>query len=245
MKTIFSKTALSLAGAMACVLLTSCYTTSISNPGSGGGGHRGGSAFYSGELDGLDVLGVPDGEISEAAIRSALGRSAGTAVRIPKGQRVLLVQSGAIHPDAALQQAMAQHYRIVPFSGVPARNKNKKVSVTNDSKRLRMAAAKAGVRYIIVVWGSLETADGDLATSAVSWVPVAGRLVVDEQKATRIVTTAAVIETGSGAWRSVSAEPVVRSTYSSRVTRGASWAKQVETLKAQSYPALANRVASL
>ena len=231
------------AAACAC-LLTSCYTTSISNPGSGYGSSGGGNAFYRGELEGLDVLGIPDGEVSESAIRSALGRSTGRSVRIPRGSRVLLVQSGAIHPDAALQKAVGRHFQVVPFSGVAAKDR-KRASPSSESKRLRLAAAKAGVRHIIVVWGSLETATGDLPTRAVSWVPVAGMLVADEQKATRIITTAAVIETATGAWRSISSDPIVRSSYSAEVSRTANWARQVESLKAQAYPDLASKVAAL
>ena len=108
-----------------------------------------------------------------------------------------------------------------------------------------MAAARAGVRHVVVVWGTLETAEGDLPTQAVTaWVPIVGELVTDEQKATRILTTAVVMETSSGAWRSVSAEPVVRKSLSSGITRSARWARLVEELKAASYPSLALQVAT-
>ena len=248
MKTTLTTT-LTIASLTACALLTSCETTSISNTGSGGGsswrGGRGGNAFYSGELDSLAVLGVPSGEISESSIRSALGKASGSDVRIPRGEKILLVQSGAVHPDAGLQEAMSKYYDVVPFSGIPAKRNDKHKSADADAKRLRMAAAKAGVRYSVVVWGTLESSTGDLATSSVSWVPIAGRLITDEHKATRIVTTAVVMETGSGNWRSVSADPVIRKTLSSRVSRDAKWDRQVEALKAESYPNLASRVSSL
>ena len=244
MKTILTTT-LTIASLCACALFTSCQTSSISNPGSGGGYSHGGNAFYTGELDSLSVLGVPSGEISDSSIRSALGKASGSSVRIPRGARILLVQSGAVHPDAGLQSAMSKHYEVVPFSGVPTKRNDKTKSADADAKRLRLAAAKAGVRYCVVVWGTLESSTGDLATSSVSWVPIAGRLITDEQKATRIVTTAVVMETASGTWRSVSTDPIVRKTLSSKVSRGAKWDRQVEALKAESYPALASRVSSM
>ena len=235
---------LTLGAVSICAMFTACETTSISNTGSGGYGN-GHNSFYNGELDSFDVLGVPSGEITEASIRTALGNSSGSGVRIPKGERILLVQSGAVHPDAALQEAMSKHYEVVPFSGIPIQQHSEDRTVGRDAKRLRMAAAKAGVRYTVVVWGTLESTTGDLATTSVSWVPFAGRLIADEQKATRIVTTAVVMETESGTWRSVSADPVVRKTLSSEVSRNVRWDRQVEALKSESYPGLASRVSSL
>ena len=129
---------------------------------------------------------------------------------------------------------------MVPFSGLPVGKKGK--DKASASKRLRMAAGQAGMRQVVVVWGMLETSVGDLPSKAVnSWIPIVGELVTDEKKATRIVTTAAVIETGTGAWRSVSSEPKVRSFHSSGISRTAKWARQVESLKAESYPDLAEK----
>ena len=235
----------SLTLAVACVCFTtSCYTTSISNPGATGhGGYPSGNALYGGELDGLDVLGVETGDISESAIRAALGKSSGKSVRIRRGERILLVQSGASHPDASLQTAMGRYYEVVPFSELPLGKKGK--DRASASKRLRMAAAQAGVHHVVVVWGTLETSVGDLPSKAVNdWLPIVGEMVTDEKKATRIVTTAAVIETSTGAWRSVSSEPKVRTFHSSGISRTAKWARQVETLKTESYPDLAQRVAA-
>lgn len=138
---------------------------------------------------------------------------------------------------------MNRYYKVVPFSGLPAGKKEK--DKASAAKRLRMAAAQAGVRHVVVVWGTLETSVGNLPSKAVnSWLPLVGGMVTDEKKATRIVTTAAVVETATGGWRSVSSESKVRSFHSSEISRTAKWARQVESLKAESYPDLAQRVAS-
>ncbi len=236
-----------LSAAAAGLVLSSCTVTSISDT-TRGGGRYGSNAFYGGELSELDVLGVPEGEVSESAIQAALGRAGSGSVRVPRGSRVMLVQSGAIHPDAALQAAMAQYYDVMPFSGAVEKRgyseKSKRVP-GSEAKRLRLAAAKAGVKHIVVVWGTLETAKDEMATGAVSWTPFVGRVVADEKSATRIVTTAAVIDTASGAWRSVSSDPVARRAMSSEISRDATWVRTVESLKGESYPNLAGKVAGL
>lgn len=232
---------LTAAGALA---LSSCYTTSISNPGNGRS-HRGGggNGLYGGELHAFDVLGTPDGgEVTEAQIQAALGRGR-SGVRIPKSADVLLVQSGATLPDHALQTAMARHFDIQPFSGIPVKAKSPNDKPADVAKRLRLAAAQAGAEYVICVWGTLETAEGELPGEAVSWIPVGGQFVPDKQKATRINLKAIIVDVSSGNWTSVSSEPVIRKHVSAPLNRTAAWDRQIETLKASGYPMLADAVA--
>ncbi|MEM7011357.1 MAG: aminopeptidase, partial [Verrucomicrobiota bacterium] len=164
------------------------------------------------------------------------------AVRPPKGADILLVQSGALLPDHSLLKAMSQNYDVQAFSGVPLKSNGAKKSAASQAKAMRLAAANAGADYVVCVWGTLETAEGELPGEAVSWIPVGGQFVPDKQKATRINLTAIVVNVSNGQWTSVSSTPVIRDHVSAPLNRTAAWAKQVEALKAQAYPKLADAI---
>jgi hypothetical protein len=217
------------------LMLSACETTSISNPGTGSG--RGGDRLYRGELQAMDVLGLPVGQISEAEIRAAFGGGGGP-VRVPAGTRVMLVQSGALVPDAALVEALSAHCEVLPFTGQPERGSGDE-GVKDASKRLRLAAARAGAARVVVVWGKLETARQDNEGNLVSWLPLVGQVVPDGQVATRLTLSAVVMETVGGRWGSVSPPPTERRFHSSQLRHSGQWARQVEELKAESYPKLA------
>jgi len=222
------------------MMLGACETTSISNPGSGGG--RGGDRLYRGELQAMDVLGLPVGQISEAEIRAAFGGGGGGGlVRVPAGSRVMLVQSGALVPDAALVEAFSTHCEVLPFTGQPERGSGDE-GVKDASKRLRLAAARAGAERVVVVWGKLETARQDNEGNLVSWIPLVGQVVPDGQLATRLTLSAVVMETVGGRWGSVSPPPTERRFHTSQLRHSGRWARQVEELKAESYPKLAAKL---
>ena len=113
----------------ACALLAGCARSvhSISNSG-----YREESSYrgcppsgqsdpafeYRGELSEFDVLGITRGEFtSEAEIKRALDNSKG--VKLRRDSSVLLIQSGALFPDAPMATELSKHFRVVPFSGLP------------------------------------------------------------------------------------------------------------------------------
>ena len=90
----------------------------------------------------------------------------------------MLVQSGAIMPDDQMVRALESHHRIVAFSGIPTAPSN-----GNFAPALRLAAARGGCEKIMVYWGILETAQKDLSAKTISWVPIVGGIIPDEDVA--------------------------------------------------------------
>ena len=216
----------------------SCKTRSISNS------DYGGTWGYRGELSELEVLGVDaNKQISEEDIRVALNTK--TKVSIKRGDRIVLVQSGAQFPDGPVLEELKPYYSVIPLSGVPVRNDRYRRHEDTEAKQpidksLRLAAAKSGARTLIVYWGILETGREDHGTKTISWVPVIGRIIPDEKQKMRIRLKAAVIDVASGAWEFVIPEVYNDARTSARVNREESDQDQVTLLKAKAYKALAS-----
>lgn len=238
---------------MACVFAAGCTSTrSISNSGyeepqrglfarppqpSGSD-----PAFqYRGELSEFDVLGITRGEgASENDIRHALDDA--KPVRLRRDSSILLIQSGAMFPDAPMTTELEKHFRVVPFSGVPPQRHvlGDPLADNNDPESfyqsLRLAAARSGSDVIICYWGTLETASEELATRTVSWVPVVSWIIPDEAQRMRIQLKMALIDVRTGNWSLLSPPPPPDSErLSTRHGRGATDQKQVESLKAAAY----------
>ena len=216
----------------------SCKTRSISNS------DYGGTWGYRGELSELEVLGVDaNKQISEEDIRGALNTQ--TKVSLKRGDRIVLVQSGAQFPDGPVLEELKPYYSVIPLSGVPVRNDRYRRHEDTEAKQpidksLRLAAAKSGARTLIVYWGILETGREDHGTKTISWVPVIGRIIPDEKQKMRIRLKAAVIDVASGAWEFVIPEVYNDARTSARVNREESDQDQVTLLKAKAYKALAS-----
>ena len=154
------------------LLLAGCASRSISDSGyrgSGWYGHNHGSRAYSGELSEFDVLGIQRGaDITEEQIVKTLEASA--AVKLRRGSKLLLIQSGAAQPDEPMRRALEQQFSVVPFSGQPPRT-----NADTYAKSLRLAAAEAGCEHIICYWGVLESAKKGMGTKTISWVPIPAR----------------------------------------------------------------------
>ena len=146
---------------------------------------------YRGELSEFDVLGITRTETaSEADIEKAL--AAAKQIRLKSGASILLVQSGAIFPDAPMVNELSQHFRVVPFTGVPPVSRRgtdgqfERYDAGEFSKSLRLAAARGGCETILCYWGILESESAKLATKTISWVPVAGWFIPDENQHMRL-----------------------------------------------------------
>lgn len=215
------------------VLLAGCMTRSISNADNEGGYGR--SALYQGELSEFDVLGIERGaKPSDADIASAL--DARKALSLKRGSSLMLIQSGAMMPDDPMTKALEKYYAVVPFSGVPSGEKG---SADSYSRSLRLAAARSGSEKLLVYWGVLESGRENLATSAVSWVPVIGWVLPDERQRMRIKLKLVIVDVRSGQWEIYSPESLDDKAYSSILSRRESDQVQVALLKDKSYAAAA------
>jgi hypothetical protein len=229
------------AGLIVTLLVTvaGCATRSISNseviPDRAGRYCVNEGSAYKGELSEFNVLGIrPDESISDEQIKSAL--EASKLVRFKPGSRVLLIQSGAQFPDQPMVKALSGPFTVSGFSGVPESGS----SATSDyAQSLRLAAARAGATGVMVYWGVLETGTENLATKAISWVPIVGGVLPDETQKMRIRLKVAVIDVVSGTWDMLYPEPLEDQAASGHYTRYTSDQEQVAKLKEAAYNATA------
>jgi hypothetical protein len=237
---------------IACALLAGCGTTrSISNSGYredyavGFAPRANGSDpgyTYRGELSEFDVLGITRGQTTtEQDIQRALDNA--KAVTLNADSSILLIQSGAMFPDAPMVSELSKHFRVTPFSGVPTITRNNREYTTESrdpqsfAQSLRLAAARGGNDVILCYWGILESATEDLATKTVSWVPVVNWIVPDEKQHMRIRLKLALIDVRSGNWSVLSPNAFEDARISTSPRRGVKDQQQVELLKIKAYEA--------
>ena len=224
---------------LAVLALQGCAVRSISDSGyqaEAGRLRQSGHSLYKGELTEFEVLGVnPTASVSQEEIQRALENR--QQFSLPKGSSVMLIQSGAIMPDDDMIRALETHYRVVAFSGIPASQGD-----ASHAAALRLAAAKGNCPTILVYWGILETAQKDMSTKAVSWVPVVGGIIPDESQEMRIRLRMALIDVATGQWTAFSPKAIQDTSASARYTRASSDQQQVAVLKSQAYAELAHAI---
>ncbi len=181
------------------------------------------------------------GELSEVEfvkdISSGQPIGAADPVRILKGDRVIVMQSGQIRPDAPLLAGLVGHVELVPMSGMPSKH-----AVGGPS--LRDAALSGGVTKILAHWGSIETSVTPKDTKIISWVPIVGWHIPDNSQKMRVSVSAIIADVSSGQWSSVTAlsdETVISHSMMSARTKDS---KQVAQLKAQAYLRLVESLAT-
>ena len=227
---------------LTALTLQGCGVRSISDSGyqaeSQGRFRPASNALYKGELTEFEVLGIAS---QTPASQEEINRSLEDRQRLtlPKGSPIMLVQSGAIMPDDQMVRALESHHRIVAFSGIPSEPSN-----GNIAPALCLAAARGGCEKIMVYWGILETAQKDMSTKTVSWVPIVGGMIPDESQEMRIRLKVAIIDVKSGQWKTISPKPIQDTSVSARYSRASSDQRQVEALKSQAYAELANDIAN-
>lgn len=197
---------------------------------------------YRGELSEFDVLGITRTETAtDADIEKAL--AAAKQIRLKSGDSILLVQSGAIFPDTPMVAQLSQHFRVVPFTGVPPVSRRgtegqfERYDAGDFSRSLRLAAARGGCETILCYWGVLETESAKLATKTVSWVPVANYFIPDETQHMRIRLKLALVDVRTGDWAVLSPRAIEASKLSVSPRRAVADQKLVERLKQQAYEA--------
>lgn len=236
--------------ACAVAVLSGCQTRSISDSGYESergnryGSNRGGG-FYQGELSEFDVLGIERGaKPSDAEITAVL--AARKPILLKRGASVMLIQSGALIPDAGMTTAMSKNFSVGVFSGQPSAQNTistTTVSAESYSRSLRLAAARGGHETLVVYWGLLESARENLATSSVSWVPVVGWLLPDEKQRMRIRLKVAMIDVATGNWEMYSPEPQDDRGLSSILSRKDTDQTLVNSLKEKAYALTADDLA--
>lgn len=226
------------------IALFGCTTRSISNSGYDSGGYYRppDNQLYKGELTEFDVLGIdPEAGISDEEIKRALSKA--SKVSIKQGDSVMLIQSGAMFPDESMQREFDKHFSIMPFSGTPlTSNSTSSQSPNTYGKALRLAAAKGGNKIIICYWGILETAQKNLASKAVSWVPVVGIMVPDKNQMMRIRLKFAIIDVVTGSWTIFTPDPIDDTAISAPLNRENSDQSQVALLKEKAYKEAVQRL---
>jgi len=216
------------------VCLSGCFTRSISNSGYQAHPHYGSPShpFYRGELSEFNVLGIdPDAGYSDKQIQEALN-NAKAKLSIKRGDKLLVVQSGALMPDESMIENLEKYYQVTPFTGIPESDKKSNLSYSSS---LRYSAAQAGISKIFVYWGTLETGTKNLATKTVSWVPIVGWGIPDEAQEMRIRIKAALVDVGSGQWEIFTPKVSNDSRISNSISRESSDQNQVSLLKQQAY----------
>lgn len=221
----------------ALVALGGCATRSISDSGYPGRyGYGSASPLYQGELSEFDVLGVDAGKtVSNEEIAAAFADNP-QRQQLKRGDRIMLIQSGAMIPDPEMIERMEKVFSVSVFSGVPEREKSENASYSTS---LRLAAARAGIGTIFVYWGVLESGTENLGTKTVSWIPIIGATLPDEAQSMRIRLKVAAIDVRSGAWEIFTPKVFDDRAYSARINRAESDQEQVLALKAAAYENLA------
>ncbi len=181
------------------------------------------------------------GELSEVEFVKDVSTSApidaDAPVRIAKGERVIVMQSGQIRPDASFLSCFDGRCDLVAMSGVPSRH-----AVGGPS--LREAAKAGGIDKIVAYWGSIETSIQPKDTKAVSWVPIAGWYIPDESQKMRVSVSAIVSDVPSGRWSAVAAVSDETEVSHSMMTARTKDSQQVEKLKSQAYQRLVQKLTS-
>lgn len=179
------------------------------------------------------------GELSESEFIKDISAGSITGltepIRIAKGEKVIVMQSGQIRPDTAFLSGLSGACNVLPMSGVPAQ-------YTSDNISLRDAARAGGVSKIIAYWGNIETSTQPIGTQAISWVPIAGLFIPDTSQKMRVALSAIVADTASGRWSDVTVVSRETEIVHSSVNGYRKDGEQVELLKADAYQKLAQQL---
>jgi len=229
--------------------VAACGTRSISDSGyqadSSHSSYGVSNPFYRGELSEFDVLGAAGNvSITDEEIQKSFATR--RPLTIAKGSPVMLVQSGAIFPDDPMLKSLAAYYPVVGFSGIPEQAAYDSSKCANPippyARALRLLAAKGGYEKIVVYWGILETAQENLETKAVSWIPIIGSAIPDQNQRMRIRLKVAVIDVRSGQWETFAPDPIESDATNADYSRVSSDQGQVASLKEAGYKAAADEI---
>ncbi len=229
---------------LALLATAACTVRSISDSGYRDDYGRGAyNPFYKGEVSEFEVLGIdPAQKVTDADIQKAFDGK--QPMSITSGASILLVQSGATAPDPEMVKALEKHYSVAVFTGVPAQPAIPTANAPGApyAMLLRLAAAKGGYETIVAYWGVLESAREGLGTKAISWVPLIGGAIPDENQHMRIRLKIAVINVKTGQWEMFVPDSFDDESLSGHFRREASDQEQVQLLKAKAYQVASDEI---
>jgi hypothetical protein len=205
-----------------CLVTAGCQVRPLSSPYARSSWDS--DPLYKGELSEADVIGAVAGSDEPGALLAHRND-----VRLARGTRLLVIQSGALLPDETMLQALGARFTTGMLSGVPR--------ASDAGLDVRRIAALGGYQAVLCYWGTLEAAREPGAGKAVSWVPIAGWFVSDETQRMRIRLRMMVVDVASGSWVEVVPPPFEDTRFDTRVTRDTSDLAQVVALKDAAYRA--------
>ncbi|MDR0807093.1 MAG: hypothetical protein LBN41_10195 [Enterobacteriaceae bacterium] len=126
-------------------------------------------------------------------------------VKLASHSPIILVQSGALVPDAVMQAEMAKYYQVSVYSGIPptkprVKKDSEGVIQNNYMKSLRLVAAKGKQPTVVVYWGSLEIGIYDETSKSVLWSPYRGEKLPMNTKSLRYLMRFVAVDTRTGNW---------------------------------------------
>jgi len=198
------------------VAAAGCSVRSISDPGIYGADRN---RTYAGELSEFQVVGTDAGDVSQ-----------NRDFTLRPGQRILVVQSGAVFPDERFLGLLGEHFEVGAVSGMP--------SSALGAEGMRHAAARGGFEVIVAYWGILESSETPTGGTAASWVPIAGWFIPDSRHRVRIRLRAVVVDTYSGRWRQLLPTPIEDERLTSMLSHGQVDSAMVERLVGAAAPSL-------
>ena len=186
-----------------------------------------------------EVLGLASSnQISDQDIERILDET--RAFVLKEHSTLLLVQSGAHHPDGEMLNQISKHFSVIPNSGVPGDLRSEDVG--DISKALRLAAAHAGAETILVYWGNIEMKRDDLPTGIVSWVPVVDFMVPDEYQKVRLHLKVALINVRTGQWATFRTEALEEENLTTRYAREKAPNWPLHAIKTRAYEACVRKL---
>jgi hypothetical protein len=204
-----------IATAAATLLLGACTTNTAYKSADFSGNKVYKKGYVGPQLKENDVLGLKASDkITDREISRILDET--RTLSLKHASTVLVVQSGARHPDKEMSDALSPDFTVIPYTGVPSElcSKNEEVS-----KALRLAAAHSKAETILVYWGQLELKRDEMPTGIVSWVPVVDFMVPDEYQKMRMSLKVALIDVRTGQWATFRTEPIEDEMLTTRYAR--------------------------
>lgn len=161
------------------------------------------------ELTDKDVFGNEATlNISEEDIQDALE---GDRITVPLHSPVILVQSGSLAPEVAMQQEMSKFYSISTYSGITEKKKSpvcykdgNEPENMNYMQALRYIAAKGKQKAILVYWGWLEAGKYDPVTKEVLWSEYKNEKLTGTGIVLRYLLRFALVDVATGEWATYS-----------------------------------------
>lgn len=190
-----------------------------------------GRGYDGSELTELDLLAVVP-RVDPAADGGTQRPASVASPHLRRGDRFILIQSGAMLPDGAMLQEAGRYFEPSPVSGVPAAEKQTYV------ESLRQRAAQGGYRYLVCCWSMLDSVREDSHGRVISWMPLVGRLVPDQTQRMRLTVRALVLDVTNGGWRTLSTEAEGKGRYNHRTSAAEGDRELVPGLQARAYRAL-------